>query len=45
MVDSSALCGRGYPKVRATLTTFVVLLQFEPDPHLQKYFLQQPLEG
>jgi len=32
MVDSSPFGGKGYPKIRATLSTFAVLLQFEPDP-------------
>lgn len=33
MVDSSSSGGMRYPKIRAVLSTFVVPLQFETDPH------------
>lgn len=33
MVDSSPFGGKGYSKIRATLSTFVELLQFEPDTY------------
>lgn len=33
MVDSPPFGAKGYLKIRAILSTFVVLLQFEPDLH------------